>query len=1235
MQRVCLPDVTAIVQAAYNACPTQRCIGTIAVTESNVPSPESDADLYDDSSDEVVESVPAGGWTGSGDDLPELEELTPELAEEEAIRGDFMLRGAAILLAVLFGCGQIADSRVLVHIRSGDYMQEHGFLPPRTDVFSAPLEGQPTANVSWLFDHVVSLVWRLGGAPGLTIFKAALAALIAWLLARISVAGLPTWWNSICGVIALAACSSDLMPITDLMTLLGLILILRILHSAFEGQVDGLMWKAPLTVAIWANLDPRAWLGVFALLLFSAGRTFAKVPGDTRPAAAPGTLWAVTGVSAIALLINPFPLASALSFVQTYWTEYPALRALNPLDPSTVGLLDGRTEYYSLLNEQGWGGFEFGYVAALTVILFAGVAIVLSKDRRDAPWAFVLVGFVVLSVLAIHELAAAALAAAAAASTTGQRWYQKTFPQEYTVKPSEILFSRAGRAITVFSFAMLGFLLVTDRVPTRTPVGNGFTNDLETTMLALEEQLSELPEDARVLHSRVSLGDFLIWSDRRSYIDSRIRPFGAPTDESSTTQRFITLRRNMLEAALEAAEDAQSASTAGAAPTAADTAPSAATGTETTAVDAAAEDPPQEEPDLNEKLHRDLQEDGVTHAIAGLFPPRPHYRTLGALSSDANSWLLTSLGSSAAIFAYVHHTPETEEPAPFNIVERTFRDAEPVTDVRFEFAREKGFYDQYLYRTRPSVPEDLRVARHYLTMRETPATLMAAIRAANRLVTKDDQNAEGFYVLALAYSRLANWEAQVAQQTGGRFASDMRYMQIVMAARQAVTINPQHPGTWNLLYGVYTQRGRIDQALECLPKTLASMQRANVVGPDAVAGKQQAIERLREIEPKLRDAVSAVEVQLAEAMQNEFSEDPRELAMQKHSIAESVASTGHISAALGLLQENFEGLKDAPGIYARAETLRGQLLLETGALQQGYELFMQLDAMAQQNPDAESAVYPWTTMAFIAQLGLGDYANASDRMARYVGQLRTANSGPAVEMASLATLPLVASVETTLRSTAATRWPMPQLVQCRGRMQTAPNTQVEARFMQAMAELEGGFVDAARVNLQATFREYGETPFRPMAGVYLTLLQDDLQSFVTENTMNPWEDWSEPEFPNSEPDEAAAEQSNTDETATEEPSADASESAEPVTEDSTESATTESPTTEAAAGDPATEPAATEPAAEESADENESTSEAEAPEAPTDDEPAGEEEGPASEESPTEPPASDEPASEAGDDSSS
>ncbi len=765
--------------------------GTSAVTQSNPPSSDSpddpQAESAHDSPAETAEGLDAGGaWTASGEDLPDIEELTPELVEEEAIRGDFMLRGAAILLAVLFGFGQISDSRVLVHVRSGEQMRSDGFLPPRTDPFSFANEGESTANVSWLFDHIVSGVWSVGDQLGLTLFKGLIAGFIAWLLGRISVPGLPTWWNSVCVVIALGACASDLMPITDLMTLLGLSILLWLLHRAYGGHSEGLVWKAPLLIAVWCNLDPHAWIGVVALLLFTVGTGFAATPGETRPSTPPGTMWVATALSAVALLINPFPLTSALSVLETYLVEYPGMQALYPLRANTIPLLDGRVEYYSLLNMDAWGGFEFSFIAALAVIFLAGVAVVISRDHREAPWAVLLTGFAVLALLSIHELAPAALVAAAVAGTVGQRWYQKTYPQEYTTKPSEVLFSRAGRAVTVFSFALLGFLIVTDRLPTRNVLGTGFASDFQTTITALDEQLSQLPEDARVLHTRADTGDYLIWSGRRSFIDSRITPFGPADDPESVNQLFRTLRRNMVETSTAAAAGAAAqqqipqAGNAAGQDGSADSSQPPDDGDFTASLlsgDVPESGVPEQDPDETAAvLFEGLERLDITHAVTGFYPPEsPHIRSTRALGSDPETWTLTSVESSAAVFQYTKDLAPADRPEAFNTRKRAFEDITPDPVQRFEFARPRNFYDRYLYRTRPTAPVDMRIARNYLNMRPTPDNLMVALRAANRLVAEDDQNAQGFMMQALAYSRLITWEAQVSSQAGGKFPADMRY----------------------------------------------------------------------------------------------------------------------------------------------------------------------------------------------------------------------------------------------------------------------------------------------------------------------------------------------------------------------------------------------------------------------------------------------------------------------------
>jgi hypothetical protein len=78
------------------------------------------------------------------------------LVEDEAVRGDFMLRWSAILLAVLLGWTEVSESLTLVRIKTGEYLASHGWLPPRTDVFSVTAAEQPWLNFSWLGDLLLS-----------------------------------------------------------------------------------------------------------------------------------------------------------------------------------------------------------------------------------------------------------------------------------------------------------------------------------------------------------------------------------------------------------------------------------------------------------------------------------------------------------------------------------------------------------------------------------------------------------------------------------------------------------------------------------------------------------------------------------------------------------------------------------------------------------------------------------------------------------------------------------------------------------------------------------------------------------------------------------------------------------------------------------------------------------------------------------------------------------------------
>ena len=81
-------------------------------------------------------AVVEGGSQSPPDDegIPEYEPLTPELVEEEAIRGDFVLKWAVVLLAFLLGSTRIGETATLVHVKTGEYL-----AAPRED----PDGGEP------------------------------------------------------------------------------------------------------------------------------------------------------------------------------------------------------------------------------------------------------------------------------------------------------------------------------------------------------------------------------------------------------------------------------------------------------------------------------------------------------------------------------------------------------------------------------------------------------------------------------------------------------------------------------------------------------------------------------------------------------------------------------------------------------------------------------------------------------------------------------------------------------------------------------------------------------------------------------------------------------------------------------------------------------------------------------------------------------------------------------------
>ncbi|MCA9023447.1 MAG: hypothetical protein KDA74_25030, partial [Planctomycetaceae bacterium] len=496
-----------------------------------------DQNLTPDESHEGPETTP--GSTNAETDqqaveegLPEWEPLTPELVEDEAIRGDFMLRWAAILLACLFAATFISETQTLVHVKTGQYLASHGFWPPANDVFSYTAADRPWQNNAWLFDLSLAAVYGVLGATGLTLFKMVLLGATFYVIVHLCQREISTWWGSILAVLALIACFPQLTVTPEIITILGIVLTLRCLQSWQEYNSTRALWALVPLFLVWANLDTRVSLGIMLLLLYALGETVAVfmdrcvLNDDTDYK----ELWLVLGGSLVATLLNPTGWHSLTAGLNYYLVDYPIMRSMfvGKVGPEDLG-------YFSMTSPMFWESLNHYAVAAFILILLTFVSFILNQAKMSWGQLFVFLGFSGLALVASHELVVTSVICAVFANMNFQLWYRDNFRQTYSVETSELLFSRGGRALTVLTFFALAYLVICGRFQgqgaTRHAVGMGFSPALTRTIEGYQSALAGSLDD-RPFHFVLEQGDLLIWLDQKSFVDHRLPLFAGNGDDS-------------------------------------------------------------------------------------------------------------------------------------------------------------------------------------------------------------------------------------------------------------------------------------------------------------------------------------------------------------------------------------------------------------------------------------------------------------------------------------------------------------------------------------------------------------------------------------------------------------------------------------------------------------------------------------------------------------------------------
>lgn len=196
------------------------------------------------------------------------------------------------------------------HLRSGlDLIRQEGRLPV-LDPYSHTMPDWPWVEHAWLTDLLIGLLYSSGGALPVILFYGVVTA-SAWLVAaRCSGASAPV--RLVASALSLWVALPFLGARTQMVTLLGLALLMWLLHRLHSGETSLVWWIPPLFL-FWANLHGGFAAGMFYLSLVMVLSWLAMLlPSDRewgRDALETPVLWKLmvaTGLGAVLTLVNPY-----------------------------------------------------------------------------------------------------------------------------------------------------------------------------------------------------------------------------------------------------------------------------------------------------------------------------------------------------------------------------------------------------------------------------------------------------------------------------------------------------------------------------------------------------------------------------------------------------------------------------------------------------------------------------------------------------------------------------------------------------------------------------------------------------------------------------------------------------------------------------------------------------------------------------------------------------------------
>ncbi len=198
------------------------------------------------------------------------------------LTGRFALRWQHCVVCAFFACvylmaAYLPLSPVVIwrHLQIGDWILSHRMLP-NIDPFLPLADGMPWMTTSWLSEVLLSGVYRIGGAQGLSSCLSLLVLTMGFVTARTAFVqtGRNRWAILAAGVVLAFHWPQITVLRPELFGLCCFVVLLWRLNR-WQNEADEMprsSWVfVPLLFALWANLDGSVFVGLFVMGCLALG----------------------------------------------------------------------------------------------------------------------------------------------------------------------------------------------------------------------------------------------------------------------------------------------------------------------------------------------------------------------------------------------------------------------------------------------------------------------------------------------------------------------------------------------------------------------------------------------------------------------------------------------------------------------------------------------------------------------------------------------------------------------------------------------------------------------------------------------------------------------------------------------------------------------------------------------------------------------------------------------------